>query len=57
MREMTRPDEKPSAEEWLETKLLEGLNSAEHASTPADWQAIRHESLAILAAWRDLIEP
>lgn len=50
VRELIRADEKRKAEALLETKLLEGLNSVEHASTPADWQAIRHEALAILEA-------
>ena len=46
VRELIRADEKRKAEEQLEAKLLEGLNSAESALTPADWSAIRREALA-----------
>ncbi len=46
VREVIRADEKRKAEEQLEAKLLEGLNSAESALTPADWSAIRREALA-----------
>lgn len=38
------------AEEQLEAKLLEGLNSAESELTPADWSAIREEALAQVEA-------
>jgi hypothetical protein len=41
-------DEKRKAEEQLEAKLLEGLNSPENELTPADWTAIRQEALARL---------
>ena len=37
------------AEEQLEAKLLEGLNSKERAMTAADWKALRAEALAKLA--------
>lgn len=50
VRELIRADEKRKAEEQLETKLLEGLNSAESALTPADWSAIRKEALALVEA-------
>jgi antitoxin ParD1/3/4 len=48
MRELIRADEKRKAEEHLEAKLLEGLNSPESEVTPADWSAIRKEALAKL---------
>ena len=50
VRELIRADEKRKAEEQLETKLLEGLNSAEHELTSADWRALRKEALDRLAA-------
>ena len=50
VRELIRADEKRKAEEQLEAKLLEGLNSAENELTPTDWVAIRKEALAKLAA-------
>ena len=50
VRELTRADEKHTVEEPLEAKLLEGLNSVESALSPADWQVIRTEALAKLAA-------
>ncbi|MDN5753628.1 MAG: type II toxin-antitoxin system ParD family antitoxin [Nitrosospira sp.] len=50
MRELIRADEKRKAEEQLEAKLLEGLNSPESELTPADWSAIRKEALAQLKA-------
>mgnify|MGYP001417832244 CR=1 FL=1 len=37
VRELTRADEKRKAEDQMEEKLLEGLNRAESALTPADW--------------------
>ena len=46
VRELIRADGKRKAEEELEAKLLEGLNSAESELTPADWTAIRKEALA-----------
>lgn len=46
IRELIRADEKRRAEEQLEAKLLEGLNSAESALTQADWIAIRKEALS-----------
>lgn len=48
MRELIRADEKRKAEEHLEAKLLEGMNSPESELTPADWSAIRNEALAKL---------
>ena len=48
MRELIRADEKRKAEDMLEAKLLEGLNSRESELTPADWSAIRKEALARL---------
>ncbi len=50
VRELIRADEKRKAEEQLEAKLLEGLNSAESELTPADWRAIREEALAKVEA-------
>jgi antitoxin ParD1/3/4 len=50
MRELIRADEKRKAEEQLEAKLLEGLNSAESKLTAADWSAIRKEALAKVEA-------
>ncbi len=50
VRELIRADEKRKAEEELEAKLLEGLNSAETELSPADWSAIRKEALARLRA-------
>lgn len=46
VRELIRADEKRKAEEQLEAKLLEGLNSAETGLTTTDWTAIRREALA-----------
>jgi len=48
MRELIRADEKLKAEEQLEAKLLEGLNSPESELGTGDWKAIRNEALAIL---------
>ena len=45
VRELIRADEKRKVEEQLEAKLLEGLNSAEHALTQEDWGALRKEAL------------
>jgi antitoxin ParD1/3/4 len=50
VRELIRADEKRKAEEHLEAKLLEGLNSPEREQTSADWRAIRAEALAKLQA-------
>ncbi len=50
VRELIRADEKRKAEERLEAKLLEGLNSAETELTTADWTAIRQEALARVQA-------
>ena len=50
MRELIRADEKRKAEEQLEAMLLEGLNGPEGELTPAEWNAIRQEALARLAA-------
>ena len=50
VRELIRADEKRKAEEQLEAKLLEGLNSPESELTLADWRAIRKEALAKLKA-------
>jgi len=46
VRELIRADEKRKAEEVLETKLLEGLNSVETELTQEDWSAIRREALS-----------
>lgn len=50
VRELIRADEKRKAEEHLEARLIEGLNSPESELTPADWRAIRTEALAKLEA-------
>ncbi|MFT3820255.1 MAG: type II toxin-antitoxin system ParD family antitoxin [Rubrivivax sp.] len=50
VRELIRADEKRKAEEDLENKLLEGLNSADSELTKADWKAIRSEALARVQA-------
>ena len=50
VRELIRADEKRKAEEHLEAKLLEGLNSVESSLTPEDWSIIRTEALAKLVA-------
>jgi len=50
VRELIRADEKRKAEEQLEAKLLEGLNSPESELTPADWRTIRKEAWAKLEA-------
>jgi antitoxin ParD1/3/4 len=50
VRELIRADEKRKAEEQLEAKLLEGLNSAESELTAADWSALRKEALAKIEA-------
>ena len=50
VRELIRADEKRKAEEQLEAKLLEGLNSAESELTAADWSAIRKEALSRVEA-------
>ena len=50
VRELIRADEKRKAEEHLEAKLLEGLNSPDSELTLADWRAIRNEALAKLKA-------
>lgn len=48
VRELIRADEKRKAEEQLEAKLLEGLNSPESELTAMDWSALRKEALAKL---------
>ncbi len=53
VRELIRADEKYKAEEQLEARLLEGLNSAESEMTPEDWQAIRGSAMARLGAARN----
>lgn len=50
VRELIRADEKRKAEEQLEAKLLEGLNSSESELMPKDWSVIRKEALAKLKA-------
>jgi antitoxin ParD1/3/4 len=46
VRELIRADERRKAQDQLETKLLEGLNSAESEMTAADWVDIRKQALA-----------
>jgi antitoxin ParD1/3/4 len=50
VRDLIRADERRKAEEQLEAKLLEGLNSTASELTPADWSLIRKEAMAVLAA-------
>jgi antitoxin ParD1/3/4 len=50
VRELIRADEKRKAEEELEARLLEGLNSPESELTAADWKAIRRDALARVRA-------
>jgi antitoxin ParD1/3/4 len=50
MRELIRADEKRRAEEELQAKVLEGLNSQKTALKAADWKAIRGEALARIQA-------
>ena len=44
--ELIRADEKRMAEEQLEAKLLEGINTAECELAPSDWSAVRTDALA-----------
>jgi antitoxin ParD1/3/4 len=46
VRELIRADERRKAQDQLEAKLLEGLNSAESEMTAADWVDIRKQALA-----------
>lgn len=48
--ELIRADEQRKAEEQLEAKLLEGLNTAECELASSDWSAIRAEVLARVQA-------
>jgi antitoxin ParD1/3/4 len=50
VRELIRADEKRKAEEQLDAKLLEGLNTTESELTPSDWSAIRAEALVRVQA-------
>ncbi|MEF7613019.1 type II toxin-antitoxin system ParD family antitoxin [Aquincola sp. MAHUQ-54] len=52
IRELIRADEKRKAEEELETKLLEGLQSPKSALTAAEWSSIRKEALSRIATPR-----
>lgn len=54
VRELIRADEKRKAEDELEAKLLEGLQSSTTALTAADWKEIRTEALAKVAARKKL---
>ncbi|HAT50233.1 MAG TPA: type II toxin-antitoxin system ParD family antitoxin [Alphaproteobacteria bacterium] len=48
MRELIRSDERLKAEEQLEAKLLEGINSRESGLDSTEWGNIRQEALALL---------
>lgn len=48
MRELIRADERRKAEEQLEAKLMEGLNSSEIEFGSTDWITLRKEALALL---------
>jgi antitoxin ParD1/3/4 len=50
VRELIRADERRKAQDQLEARLLEGLNSAESEMTPADWADLRQEALARVEA-------
>lgn len=50
VRELIRADEKRKGKEELESRLLEGLRSAESELTAEDWKAIRQEALAKVEA-------
>jgi antitoxin ParD1/3/4 len=50
VRELIRADERRRAQDQLEAKLLEGLNSAETEMTPADWADLRVQALAKVEA-------
>lgn len=50
VRELIRADEKRKAQDQLEARLLEGLNSPDSELTPAEWAAIRREALTRLKA-------
>jgi len=52
MRELIRADERLKAEEQLEAKLLEGLNSPESELKGEDWKEIRKEALILLESRR-----
>ena len=48
MRELIRADERLKAEEQLEAKLLEGLNSPEREFGSTEWNSLRKEAFALL---------
>jgi len=48
VRDLIIADEMRKAEEQLETRLLEGLDSVESEMVPADWGAIRRDALTVL---------
>ncbi|MEO5341030.1 MAG: type II toxin-antitoxin system ParD family antitoxin [Magnetococcus sp. MYC-9] len=48
MHELIRADEKLKAEEQLEEKLLEGMNSPESELGSTGWVGLREEALALL---------
>jgi antitoxin ParD1/3/4 len=50
VRALIRADERRSAEEALETALLEGLNTPERILDDQEWSAIREEASARLAS-------
>jgi len=50
VRELIRADEKRKAEEELQAKLLEGLNTPESLLTKDEWKAIRNEAVARVQA-------
>ncbi len=52
MRELIRADEKIKAQEQLEAKLLEGLNSPEREMGSTEWISLRKEALALLESRR-----
>jgi len=50
VRELIRADERRSADEALETALLEGLNTPERILDDREWSAVRQEASARLAS-------
>ena len=52
VRELIRADETRTARDWLEAMLADGLRGEDEPFDTGDWQAIRAEALALIAAKR-----
>ena len=52
VRALIRADERRSAEEAVETALLEGLSTPERILDDQEWSAMRDEALARLTTWK-----